>query len=73
MLSLFFAGHICADVQDVVSSEEDASVVGNQLIFNSLGSLLQQQVHVAVTADHCPSVFNSVFQDNGYVAVQLFC
>ena len=73
MLSLFFAGHVCTDVQDIVSSEEDASVVGNQLIFNPFGSLIQQQVHVAVTANHGASIFNSVLQDNGHVVVQLFC
>ncbi len=73
MLSLFFVRHIHADVQDVVSSQEDASVVGGQSVINPFGSLFKQHVHVAVAANHGASVFNSVFQDNGDVAVQLFC
>lgn len=73
MLSLFFVRHIHADVQNVISSQEDASVVGGQSVINPLGSLLKQHVHVTITANHSASVFNSVFQDNGYVAVQLFC
>lgn len=73
MLSLFFVRHIHTDVQNVVSSQEDASVVGCQSVINPLGSFLKQHIHVAVTANHGAPVFNSVFQDNGYVAVQLFC
>ena len=73
MLSLFFVRHINADVQNVISSEEDTSVVGGQSVINPFGSLLKQHVHVTVTANHGASIFNSVFQDNGHVAVQLFC
>ena len=56
-------------VEDVVSAEQNVSVVGKQLFILAFGCSFQQDVHVPVAFDHFSLVFAAVFENDFDVSV----
>ena len=63
------AGRGYSDVEDVASSNYEASIVGGRLASPILSGSIEDDVHVAVAVDHLAPIFSIVLELDCYVAV----
>jgi hypothetical protein len=65
------AGRGYGDVEDVASSNYEASIVGGRLASTILTRPIEDDVHVAVAVDHLAPIFSIVLELDCHVAVHL--
>lgn len=58
-----------ANVEDVVSSNENASVICHDTRIAHLSSLLKDNIHVVIAADHLPAIFIIILELHCDVAI----
>ena len=59
------------DVEDVVSADQDAAIVGDWLVASAFSGPFKDYVHMAITSLHVALVGDAVFQGDCDIVVQL--
>jgi len=70
MTKALLVRHVNCDIENVVPTNQNASVVGNYGVVNVFRSTVQQNVHVPIAADHSALVFDTVLQGYDHVGVE---
>jgi len=59
-----------ADVEDIVPSNEDVSVVRDDVRVDGLSGLLKDDIHVVVASNHLAAIFDVILQLHYHIAIE---